>query len=419
VTVDVPLALLRDLDAEPFGWHVPALRPAVVAGLIGTLPKAARRRYVPVSDVVDEVLRGCGPEDGPIAEAVARELERIGGVGVPDGLPSQSLLPDHLRITYRVVGRSGREIRSGKDLPELQRLLLRPTLAAIAEERPSVEVTGLVAWTIGSLAREVETTFDGEGAFGYPALVDRGSHVDVAVLRTRDDQAASMTAGTRRLLLLGFDGSDAWRERVGADTRDRLGLSTTTDVDELLVDCADAVVDRVVADVGGPSWDEAGFRELSEHVEARFVELADATVADVAAAVEQGRWIAELLDEATATETEDAVEDLWRQWHRLLAPGFVTRTTAARLARLRAALDGMEERLTRLAAAPARDRQLQRQVTQLEERYDRAAHLDRDGNVRWMIEDLRVALFAPALAARTRTVVDEQTVRRAIDRLRP
>lgn len=418
VTVDVPLGILRDLAPEPFGWHVPALRPAVVAGLISTLPKALRRRFVPLADIASRITASSGPGDGAVEEVVAAALAGVSGAPLPAGLPDVRLLPDPLRITFRVLSASGREVRRGKDLPELQRALLPEAIAAVAEERPPVEVQGLRSWTIGTLPREVECIIGGRGAIGHPALVDQGDTVDVAVLPTEEAQHDAMVGGTARLLLLGLDALGVVQDQLDGTTGSRLGLWSAGPLDDLLADVAQAAVIALVAEHGGPAWDEAGFARLTRAVSDSLADAVSEVLPLLAAIVEQGSWVATLLDDPPAGADAEELEDLRRQWDRLLGPGFVTRAGRHRLPVLRRALEAMEDRLDSMVAAPARDRQLRRQVQQLEDRYERVRRYDRSGDVAWMLADLRTTLLAPAVALRWRTRVGEQDVRRAIDRLR-
>jgi len=123
------------------------------------------------------------------------------------------------------------------------------------------------------------------------------------------------------------------------------------------------------------------------------------------------------LEATTSPAAAEAVEDARCQLERLVQPGFVILTGTRRLHHLVRYLTAIERRLDKLAAAPARDRQLQRQVEAIEERYQGLARFDSDGAVRWMLEELRVSLFAQSLG--TPEPVSEQRLRKALDRLVP
>ena len=418
VTVDLPVAVLHLVEPTGFDWQVPGLRQELVTALVRSLPKPVRRRFVPVPDVVAAVLADTGPDNGPLVEVVDARLARLGGEPIPSGSWDLARLPDHLRMTFRAVDADGRALASSKDLRALQ-VRLRPiTRTVIAEATPSIEVGGLTAWTLGSLPRVVEVERAGHDVAGYPALVDQGDHVAVRILLSPTEQEASMGRGTRRLLLLGLPpAATILRRSMTSATALALATARHATAAEVQADCVAAAVDALVEELGGPAWDESGFAALRAGVGDRVAEVAGAALGTVMAALLAAASVRRRLEDTTSPAAAEAVEDARRQLERLVQPGFVTRTGTRRLHHLTRYLTAIDRRLDKLAAAPARDRQLQRQVEALEERYRGLARFDTDDAVAWMLEELRVSLFAQPLG--TAEPVSEQRLRKALDRLVP
>ena len=423
VTVHIPLALLGRVPAEPFEWQVPGLRAELVTALLRSLPKPLRRNFVPVPDTVADVLDGL-PErpDGPLLAAVEHELYELTGVTVPRNAWQLDAVPPHLRPNFRVTDESGATLAEGRDLAVLRQKLapkVRQTISAAAQ---SIERQGLREWSFGTLPRTVEQDRAGHRVTAYPALVDEGSAVGVRVFESEPEQAHAMWQGTRRLLLLTLP-SPVTFTQGRLSNRQKLSLSRNPhgSVGALLDDCAGAAVDELVAGAGGPAWDEAGFATLREAVRP---DLVDA-VLDVVTTVEQ------ILDEAATVSrrltapdpaTAAALADVRAQLAGLVYPGFVTDAGAVRLPDLVRYLKAVGVRLDKLPGNPARDRQLMDGVHDVQQAYrelteELGTQRDDVVEVRWMIEELRVSLYAQHL--KTPYPVSAKRIYRAVDSLLP
>ncbi len=418
VTVDIPVAVLHLIEPTGFDWQVPGLREELVTALVRSLPKPVRRRFVPVPDVVAAVLSDIGPDDGPLVDAVDARLARIGGEPLPEGSWDLDRLPGHLRMTFRAIDTERRPVASSKDLRALQARLRPLTRAAVAEVTPSIEVRGLTAWTVDALARVVEVERDGHDLKGFPALVDQGDSVSVRILLSEEEQESAMRRGTRRLLLLGLPpAATILRGCMTSATALGLAASTSSTAVAVQADCVAAAVDTLLDDLGGPAWDRAGFDALHAAVRERVTEVAGAALAVVTVLLPAASEVRRRLDATRSPAAAYAVDDARRQLERLVAPGFVARTGTRRLHHLVRYVSAIARRLDKQPSAPQRDRQLQRQVEALEDRYQGLARYDRAGDVRWMLEELRVSLFAQSLG--TAQPVSEQRVRKALDHLIP
>jgi ATP-dependent helicase HrpA len=421
VTVHVPLAVLPRLDPAPFSWHVPGHRSELVTALIRSLPKALRRRLMPAPERAREALAGVTPADGPLRPVLARQLSALAGgeAAVTPGDLVVDALPAHLRVRFRVEDdeTGGAEVASGRDLKALQRQLAEPARRAVAEAvaavAPGLERSGLSRWDVGALPRAVEASSGSRPVRGYPALVDEGTTVGVAVMATPAHQALAMGAGTRRLLLLFVPGA---RTEVERRLRSVPALATVSPhypaVAALTEDCLSAAADRLVAARGGPAWDEDGFRVLADAARERLTALAVGAAGRAADLVAAAHTLEARLDGTGAAAFAPAADDMRAQLRRLLAPGFVGRAGLARLADLGRYVEAVRLRLDKLGERRRRDRDLMQRVQVLERAYDERRGDPEVAEVAWMLEELRVSFFAQALG--TPRPVSEQRIRRVL-----
>jgi ATP-dependent helicase HrpA len=417
VTVDVPLSRLNQVDAAEFSWQVPGLREELVTGMIRSLPKALRRDLVPAPDLARQVLARLGPRPcGDPRDAVARELRALRGVTVPRDAWDLSKLPPHLRITVRVTD-GGRVIAEGKDLAALQRDL-RPRLrAALSQAAGGLARTGATSWDFGTLP----PVFSSGDAVGYPALCDAGTAVDVRLFETEQAARSAMWAGTRRLILLGAP-SPVTAVASRLSTAQKLALSRNPhgSVAAMLADCVAAAADFLIGEAGGPVRDREGFQRLSAAVRSRLREVTADVVAEVEAALRLWHTAEARLGNARGEAVRPAVADMRAQLSGLIYPGFVTATGYRRLPHLARYLHGIERRLDKLPENPARDAANMAAAQRAERAYREAVDGLPPGRrddpdvreVRWMLEELRVSLFAQALG--TRVPVSEKRVLAAV-----
>ncbi len=419
VSVDIPLARLNRVSAEEFSWQVPGLREEMVTELIRSLPKQLRTTFVPVPDTARAVLPRLGPARGDLLDALGTELSRLGGVHVPRSAWDESRLPAYLRITFRVV-EDGRVLATGKDLDELRRQL-RPRLqATLSEAAAGITRSGLRTWDIGTLPR----VFSQGEVRAYPALADTGDGVDVRLFETRAQADAAMLRGTRRLILLQVpSGARAVASRLPVSAKLAMSRHPYPGTDALLEDCAAAAADQVITGAGGPAWDEAGFARLLEAARAQLAARTADVVALVARALGEAHQVEASLAGTPGPPVRAAFADLRAQLSGLVHPGFVAETGARRLPDLVRYLRGMSRRLEKMPESLARDAERMAVVQQVTEDYQQtladlppARRGDPDvREVRWMIEELRVSLFAQTLG--TSGPVSQQRIERALDQL--
>jgi ATP-dependent helicase HrpA len=421
VTADIPLAALAQVSGDELGWQVPGRREELVTELIRSLPKDLRRLFVPAPDTARAVVARLGEPHGNLLDALGAELGKIGGVQIPRDAWDVSRLPAHLRVTFRVTD-SGHELASGKDLAEL-RQRLRPRLQTMLDEAASDIIrTGLRDWRIGTLPRVVTR----DRVTAYPALVDAGDAVDVRLFETEAEATAAMLRGTRRLLLLQVpSGVRSMADRLPNERKLAMSRSPYPGIGALLDDCAACAADQVIAEAGGPAWDAEGYARLVTAARDA-LPLATARVVDVAGQVLEAAHEAEVrLQRAAVPALAAALADARGQLTALIYPQFVSETGLRRLPDLVRYLRAISRRLDTAPADPGRDAERMAVVRGVTAAYRQAIadlpaarRCDPDVQaVRWMIEELRVSLFAQLLG--TSGPVSEKRIHATLDRLSP
>ncbi|SHL19307.1 ATP-dependent helicase HrpA [Pseudonocardia thermophila] len=424
ITVDVPAAALHQVDPTPFTWQVPGRREELVTALIKTLPKHIRRLYSPAPDHARAVLARLTDTSEPLLDGLERELGRMRGITIPRDAWELDRLPDHLTVTFRVVDARGREIARGTDLEELRHRLAPQVREEMAAAGKEYERRGLTSWTIGTLPKELPVRRGQHTVTAYPGLVDRGTSVDVRTFPTAAERDPTHHRGVRRLLLLATPSPNKQVVR-DLDNRAKLALSRNPhgSVSALVDDCITAAADALIAAAGGPCWDEAGFARLK----AIFARQLAPTTVQVLRAV-QGvlavwhRVQAQVVD-LRAPALKDGVADLTAQMDALVGPGFVTKAGASRLADVARYLEAIEKRIEKLRVDPARDAAWTAQVRMVADEYEAELAALPEGvepspelvEIRWMIEELRVNLFAHPI--RTKYPVSVKRIQKAIDEL--
>ncbi|MFG2682925.1 ATP-dependent RNA helicase HrpA [Streptomyces sp. NPDC048392] len=439
VTVHVPLQVLNQVTDEGFDWQIPGLREQVVTELIRSLPKPVRRNYVPAPNYAQAFLDRAVPLREPLTVTMARELKRMVGVPFDAEDFDWSKVPDHLRITFRIVDERRRKLAEDKDLEALK-LRLRPKArealsqaAAATAERSggeSVERSGLTDWTIGTLTRVFETRRAGQPVKAYPALVDDGAAantVSVRLFDTEAEQARAMWKGSRRLILRNIPVNPAKFASEKLTNQQKLNLSANPhgSIQALFDDCAMAAADKLIADFGGPPWDEGSYRRLYDKVRAEIVDTTVRAVGQVQQVLAAWQACERRLKSVRSPALLANLQDVRGQLDALVKPGFVTEAGIGRLPDLMRYLVAADRRLQQMPTGVQRDTSRMEKVHEMRDEYAWLLEQMPQGrpvpqqvlDVRWMIEELRVSYFAHALG--TAYPVSDKRIVKAIDALVP
>lgn len=425
VTVHIPLPILNQIQEQGFDWQIPGLRRELVIALIKSLPKPIRRNFVPAPNYAEAFLERAIPFEMGLLDSLERELRRMTGVTTSKDNWQLDMIPDHLKMTYRVIDEINQTLAEGSDLQALKQQLknkVQETLSALADD--GIEQSGLYQWHFGELPEVFEQKRDGYSVKAFPALVDEKISVGIQLFETQKEQQQAMWQGTRRLLLLNIPSPVKYlHEKLPNKAKLGLYFNPFGKVLDLIDDCIACGVDKLIADYGGPVWQEEEFCQLHESVRAELNE----SVIKIAQQIEQILTTAHNVNKRLKGRVDItlalALSDIKAQLNSLIHPGFVCLSGWRRLPDILRYLQAIERRMEKLSIDPHRDRAQMLKIENVQRSYQQlinklpphkpvAAEIT---DIGWMIEELRVSLFAQQLG--TPYPVSEKRISQVIEQV--
>jgi len=411
VTATVPVALLNRVPRYRFEWLVPGLLREKCIQLVKGLSKDKRKRLVPAPDFVDRALAELEPDNTDLLQVLARCLSRLGGIPLEATDFSPEKLDDYYRMNVRVVDADGRLLEQGRNLGVLIERFRSDTRQSISSEKKNSPArSGLVRWDFGDLAKQWRFRQAGVEIVSWPALVDKGESVSIELCDYPGEARLKHRVGVLRLLRLqGTQQVKYLRKQVLRGNEFNLVLAgAAMDRGALLEDLIDAAyVQAMHLDEEAP-YTEAQYTHVLQTGNGEVIGRANECEAVLLntlrllaetrrklSALEQGRWL-------------DAREDMDSQLAGLLGPSFQRDTPGEWLSQYPRYIKALRTRVERLSGQYAKD---QKHTLMLQELVQplRDAQATRPGltvlcapaeQYRWMLEELRVSLFAQSLGTR-------------------
>ncbi len=424
VTVMVPIPMLAGLDTEGFDWLVPGLRLELVTELIRSLPKALRRTVVPAPEFAERAIDRLVPYEGTITQQLADVLHELGGQGINATDFQPSKLPMHLRMNYGAIDKRGKIVDSDRDLAALIRRQSGHIKSSVSRVSRTAESTAVSEWTddtLGAIDDTVTTNVDGHEVTAYPALVATKDGVELKVHPTKAAADAAMVTTTLTLLMRDIAVNTAQmvkglplQQRVAVDSYPHGGA------DGLVNDARVAAIRDLMLEAGGPVRTPSAFQKLKDTIKPQVPgRVRQAVVAIAPGLAEYSNLQAELAHWDGA-----AIDDMREQLEFLLPRNAITIHGMSHLRHLPRYIQAMRIRLEDMNLDPDRDADRQAEVDNAKAYLANRLRSLPPGrektrevkDIRWMVEELRVSLFAQRLG--TAHAVSLRRIQKAVDKLR-
>lgn len=419
LTLIVPEPLLGALDAEQLAWLVPGMRLEKVIAVFRALPKAQRKLLVPVPEYAKSALDDLSSEAARLGrlpgfhEWLAQWVTQRVGMSVTAAELAALALPDHLRMNLRILDADDHVLAEGRDLLGIKRKLLgraapdaRTGAGSLAGAHTASGPALHRQWDFGDLPASREVERNRLRLVVYPAIGDRGT--GVALIEARNAQAAEAVSrlGMVRLAILALPQQARYVSKRMADDRELVLLSRGLPLRQAL---PDALTQRAFlecflpADVQLPR-NAQDFNRALEQRRAQLSDVADRLAVTVTSTLKEWRTARAALDGLRSGSFADVVADINAQLNTLLPPDFIESTPRPWLDYLPRYLKAVTRRIERLPVNVRRDVELAAKVkpfatalrTLMAEPAINGIRPELE-QLRWMIEEFRVSLFAQDL----------------------
>ena len=412
VTVSVPLFALNQLDPARCEWLVPGMLKEKVHLLLKSLPQKLRRHCVPLPEYAagffDRWFETAARPDRSLIDTLIADVKEQKTIQLAVSDFKLETLPAHLFMNFRVVDETGRMLSMSRNLAQLKGELGREaqaTFQQVASRDKQVAHAlaheNLTDWTFGPLPELLEIKRGGLSVIGYPALVDRGTHCDLDVFDDPNDATKHHRAGLLRLFRLQLKEQVKFLEKNlnGLTQMSMLYLPLGTQ-EELRDQIIDTALGQACLADPWPS-DAASFTTRRNEGKGRLGLLAQEIARLVSTVLTEWAAVQRKLPQAKGHPA--AYADLDQQMKGLVSKWFIRDTPYGQLVHYPRYMKAAQARIDKLRTDPARDARLLAELAVLLAPYQRTKAArkgvedPRLEEFRWMIEELRVALFAQEL----------------------
>ncbi|CWP94872.1 ATP-dependent RNA helicase HrpA [Neisseria meningitidis] len=406
VTMTVPLTVLNRLHAPSLEWLVPGMIREKIQLQIKALPKQIRRICVPMPEFITQFLSQNPDRNAPILPQLAQAIAKTAGdIRIFEQINQDEWaafrLPEHCYFNLRIIDDGGQELAGGRKLHELQQQLGQAAAVTFRDNTQEFERDNVTAWDIGTLPESIKFARGKQQLTGYLGLQkEKDGRIALRLFDTTEAAEQAHRQGVIELMKLQL------KEQVKDLNKGIQGFTQAAmllkhiNADTLRDDLTQAVCDRAFIGEDELPRNEKAFKEQIKRARSRLPAVKEAL----------SRYLQEtaaVYAELNSKLGKHPLTHLLRlRLQTLLAAGFATRTPWAQWPRLPIYLKAMTLRLEKYSSNPARDAAREADIQELEQMWqEKTDSLIKQGlpisdglaAFKWMIEELRVSLFAQEL----------------------
>lgn len=409
VTISIPLNILNQIKDTGFDWQVPGFRYDLIIALIKSLPKSLRKSLVPAPNYAEAFLSRVNSTEHPLLETLENEFRKMTGIKIQSTDWQLEQVPDYLKMNFSIVDK-GREIAFGKDLMMIKEHLkteVQEALSSLTQKKSvKIEKDNIIDWNFGHLPSIYEEKQNNYTVKAYPAIIDNQNSVSIKLVDSLEEQKRLTKLGIRRLLILNIPSPIKYlHEKLPNKSKLGLYFNSFGTVLNLIDDCIACGIDYLIMKYNQKVENQEQYQELlgytKEHINEIVVDIAKQVESILTLHFNINKRLKGRIDLSLAF----ALSDIKAQLNELVYKGFVAKTGYNKLHDIYRYLTAIEKRIEKLGTNVAKDRQSMNIIEEVKNEYqswfnslsENQKSLNDVTNIKWMIEELRVNLFAQQL----------------------
>jgi len=407
ISLHIPVGILNQVENSNFDWLIPALRLELIIALIKGLPKSLRRNFVPAPNYAQACLSAVNELDGKLVASIEKQLLRMTGVRLPEDIWQDIELPIHLTMNFKVVDEKGQLIKQSRNLDELKANLQGKVKASIKKVADKgIEREKITKWDFSNIPTGYEKKIANITIKAFPALVDKNKTVAIELFEQESLAEQAMINGVSRLILLNIPSPVKYlQQKLPNKAKLSLYFNPFGSIPDLLDDCILAACQYLVKAHGELPRTQEDFEKAKDHVRAELADCVLASALKVEKVLTLTHEISKKLKGRMSLDVIQAQADIKEQLNSLVFKGFVTTSGHQRLDDIARYLQAMLRRMEKLPVDTNQDRLKMIEIAKVNDAYQ--SLLAKQSNskvigdevlaVRWMMEELRVSVFAQNL----------------------
>jgi ATP-dependent helicase HrpA len=407
ISVIIPVGILNQVENTGFDWLIPALRLELITALIRSLPKSLRRNFVPAPNYAEACLATITKADVALTVALEKQLLRMTGVRLPENAWQGAELVPHLLMNFKIVNENGKLLKEGRNLDDLKDSLQGRVQASIKKVADKgIERSDIAQWDFKNLPKSYEKKVTNITIKAFPALVDKNKSVAIELFEHEILAEQAMLDGVSRLILLNIPSPLKYlQEKLPNKAKLGLYFNPFGSINELLDDCIVAGCQFLVNEYGDLPRAQTEFNACKEHVRAEIADCVLSAAIKVERVLSLAHDVRKKMKGKISLNVVQSHGDIKSQLETLVFKGFITKAGYQRLDDIARYLTAMLRRLEKLQIDPNQDRLKIIEVEKVQKALDSVVAQQPKGQPLnkalaqgfWMIEELRVSLFAQNL----------------------
>ena len=425
-TVKIPIQILNQLNDTDIDWAVPGIIREKCIALLKGLPKTLRKQLIPINTLVDDIIPEFSVLKGSLIQCLSDSLYEKRRLVVPTAQLSEIRLPDHLIVKVEVLDLDGKSIGVGTSIEKLKETLVDQDVDFKVEatdytgESKLLELKNLVDWGFDELPEKVEIN-DQVVMVRYPAIVDDLDSVSLQLFSESREALANTRLGLLRLYLLKSVQQRNLIKKKFSKYLKESALLIPPNISNFTDDLIHATYVNAFSIRSVIPRFKSEFDQQLNLGKSQLFSKSEEIIKIVKEIFKERLEILRDLSQFRDTNLLYFYEDVSQQVDNLMTEKLFIDVDIARLKHFPRYLRGIKIRLKRAPYLGSKDLQFTEEIAKYWSQYEdlrQVKSLDECNQlseIRWMIEEYRVSLFAQSLG--TSIPISAKRIEKAINLL--